>query len=217
MKQIQKKNTQKNPVSKAISKKRRTREELANLTKEQRSLIYDRKSDRYKERQQEKQKEAIRKEFPFRKDISFYLNIKVAHRNISPNVILNNIQASENLELAQGMARKFETVPSGELLAQRRVFAPKYLKGYTETPPNVHKERKIHKGERVSSWASPDDFLPEPQRNSNGLDYDNALTLAEWHDLVDSLGIFNALEFLESGLVSATGLELWEYEEGAVS
>jgi len=195
-------NIKENRISKAKSKSssspRRTREQLANLTKEQRSLIYDRKSPRYKERQREKQKEAIRREFPFRKEISFYLNIKVAPSNISPNVY---ITPTEQLAYACSNALYFEEASQGEMLALRRTFSPKEPKGYIAAPPNFQK-REGRSEDAAYLLAERDwpetNFAPQ----EGDIAFDNVMTESEFLEFVEIFGKRDAIALLESGLVT---------------
>jgi len=192
MNQIQKQEYHKKPASKAESKKRRTREQLANLTKEERSFIYDRS---FKSKLRKAKSRLISNSNS--KEISFYFNLSMPTVTIPPNVYIN-IQASENLEPAQGMAKKFEAVTKRELQALRRTFSPKFPLGYIKAPPN------FHKGERQQGYSSYNMVRPEPWPLIADGDqaFDNVMSEEEWFDFIETCGKRDADKLLESGLVT---------------
>lgn len=191
------KNTLETSISKAKlkEKSRRTREQVINATREENSLIWDRHSPRYKikkQRQQSSEYLSDRKLIIF---LSQFCIPPVSQKQVS---CFNIIYTSESLLSAQKITRVFETTTGESMLALRRVFSPKIARGYIESYP------KAPKREGRSEESSYQQVWPEPRSLVTVGDkaFDNVMSEAEWLEFVEMFGKRDAIELLESGLVT---------------
>lgn len=200
MKQIQNQEYQKKPASKDKSKEssRRTRFQVINATREENSELFDRTSARFKIKKQRKQSSPYLSD---RKLIKFLAKFCIPQekKETATNdiYIYNNLTPTEQLAYGRLNAKAFE----GESQALRRVFSPKYPKGYIETPSNYHKGE----GRRdISAYILAENDWPEPRPLGAGGSQalDNVMSEAEWLEFVEMFGKRDAKSLLESGLVT---------------